>query len=400
MRLTIAPVLPLALLSGLALLAPPQGARAETALPDPAATETGAAVLPAITVSPVARRVLRDRVIASGLIGPVEEVRVQPLTEGQPIEALLADVGDRVAAGQVLARLSPSTLQLQRSQLDASLAQAVANIAQGEAQLVEATASADEAKRVSDRNAALKDQNIVSQAVADQAQAAYAAAAARATAARQALIAAQAQAELVRAQIANIELELSRTEVKSPVAGEVAGRNAVIGAVATATGAPMFTLIRDGALELRADVAEGDLIRLAPGQTARVTATGGSAPLTGHVRLVEPVIDTTTRLGRARIAVDDASAVRSGMFADAEILIAEREILAVPISAVGAQGGAASVMRVRDGKVARTPVTTGIRDGGLVEITSGLDEGDLVVTKAGSFVRDGDRINPVPAATN
>ena len=55
----------------------------------------------------------------------------------------------------------------------------------------------------------------------------------------------------------------------------------------------------------------------------------------------------------------------------------------------------ATVMRVADGVVERVPVTLGIRDGGLIGVTEGLGEGDLVVTKAGAFVRDGDRINPV-----
>jgi HlyD family secretion protein len=57
-------------------------------------------------------------------------------------------------------------------------------------------------------------------------------------------------------------------------------------------------------------------------------------------------------------------------------------------------------MRVKDGIVERVAVKTGIRDGGLVEITEGLNQGDLVITKAGAFVRAGDRINPVPAAVN
>lgn len=356
--------------------------------------------LPAITVSTVEKRLLRDRVIASGLIGPVEEVRVQPLIEGQPTESLLADVGDRVAEGQVLATLSSSTLQLQKSQMIAQLASARATIAQAEAQRIEAQAAADEAKRVNDRTAALRQQGTASQAAADEAQANATAAGARVTVAQQTLEAAKAQVNLVQAQIANVELQLSRTEVKAPVAGEIAARNAVVGAIATANGQPMFVLIRDGALELRADVSEGDLVRLGAGQKAAVTAVGAAAPLAGAIRLVEPTIDTTTRLGRARIAIQDAAQVRSGMFADAEILIAERETLAVPVSAVGAAGAQATVMRVTDGVVKQVPVTTGIRDGGWVEVREGLAADDMVVTKAGSFVRDGDHINPVAAPTN
>ena len=55
-------------------------------------------------------------------------------------------------------------------------------------------------------------------------------------------------------------------------------------------------------------------------------------------------------------------------------------------------------MRVKDGIVDRAPVKTGIRDGAFVEVIDGLAAGDLVVAKAGTFVRDGDRINPVLAA--
>jgi HlyD family secretion protein len=113
---------------------------------------------------------------------------------------------------------------------------------------------------------------------------------------------------------------------------------------------------------------------------------------------VEPTIDATTRLGRVRISVDSSDQLRAGMFVEAEIIAAERETLAVPISAVGSGPDGLSVMRVVDGVVERAAVTTGIRDGGLVEIVTGLAPGDQVVTKAGAFVRAGDRINPVLAS--
>lgn len=366
--------------------------QAETA-PD----ETAKPALPAITVSTVGKRVLRDRVIATGLIAPVEQVSVSPLVEGQPIESLLADVGDSVAAGQVLARLSRSTLDLQESQLAASLASARAVIAQAEAQMIEAQSSADEAARVSTRTAALRAQGSASQAAADQALAAATSATARVTVAAQSLEAARAQLANVKAQQANLALQLTRTEVKAPFAGEIIARNAQLGAIATAAGQPMFVLIRDSALELRADLAESDLLRVAPGQSVSLTLAGAAAPLSGSVRLVEPSIDTATRLARARISIDDATQIRSGMFVEAAILVAERETIAVPVTAVGSGAEGASVMKVANGTVTRTAVTLGIRDGGWVEVLTGLAAGDSVVTKAGSFVRDGDQINPVPA---
>lgn len=374
-----------------ALLAP-LAVFAETAAP--AAATSG---VPAITVSPVALLVLRDEVRVSGLVGPLEEVQVQPLIEGQPIETLMADVGDKVTAGQVLATLSSTTLQLQKSQFNASLAAASATIAQAEAQLIEARSSADEAQRVNDRTIKLKAQGTSSQAAADQANAAAVSATARVTVAVQSLEAARAQLELAKAQLANVDLQLTRTNVVAPVSGEVIERNALLGGIASAAGPAMFKLIRDGALELRADVAEADLVRLKAGQSAQMVAVGTAEPLVGTVRLVEPTIDATSRLGRVRITLDKPELVRSGMFVDAVVLVVERKAIAVPVTAVGSSAEGSTVMRVRDGLVERVPVVTGIRDGGMVEITSGVIPGDLIVTKAAAFVRDGDHINPVLA---
>jgi HlyD family secretion protein len=374
-------------------------ALAETAAA--AAETTEAAVnLPAITVSTVGKQMLVDRVLVSGSVGAVEQVQVAPLIEGQPIEALQADIGDKVVAGQVLARLSATTLELQKSQFMASLASAKATIAQADAQLLEAQSSADEATRVSTRTTALRKQGSASQAAADTTASAAVSATARVTVAVQSLEAARAQLELVNAQLANVELSLQRTQVVAPVSGEVLERNATVGSIATAAGTPMFVIVKDSALELKAEVAESDLMRLAPGQKAIVNAVGAVDPLLGTVRMVEPTIDSTTRLGRVRVTVNEPALVRSGMFAEATVIVAEHNAVAVPVTAVGSGPDGTTVMRVTNGDVARVVVKTGIRDGGFIEIVEGLAAGDVVVTKAGAFVRDGDRINPIPNATN
>lgn len=350
---------------------------------------------PAITVTEVAPVALRDRVIASGLVSAVEEVQVQPLIEGQPIDELLADVGDRVAAGQVLARLSTSTLELQRSQLVANRAAVEAQVAQAEATLIDARATAADAARQAERNRQLAEDGTVPQAQADTASAAAESAAARVRAAEQGVVAAQAQIGVIDAQVASLDLQVSRAEVAAPVGGLVVGRNAQVGAVASAAGQPLFTIVRDGAMELSVDVSEGDLMRLRPGQAATLRASESAAPLRGTVRLVEPSIDPATRLGTARITIEDPTQVVTGMFLQAEILVREARELAVPASAVASDPSGAAVMRVEDGVVRRVPVATGIRDGDLVGVDEGLGAGDLVVTRAGAFVRDGDRINPV-----
>lgn len=375
-------------------IAQPGIAETANAATDPAPAAKQA--FPAISVTTIGNRVLQDRAIVTGLIAPVETVLVAPLIEGQPIEKLLADVGDFVTEGQVLAVLSKTTLDLQKSQFAASLASARATIAQVEAQLVDARSSAAEAQRVKDRTAKLRAQGSASQAAADTANAAAISATARVTVAMQSLEAARAQLAFVEAQLANVDLQLSRTEVKAPVSGEITERNAQVGAVASAAGQPMFRMNRDGALELNADVSETDLLRLRIGQTAVLHLVGGTEPLSGTVRLIEPTIDAASRLGRARIEVNEPKLVRAGMYVEAEVLIDERNTLAVPVTAVGSMAGNTTVMRIKDNMAEQVVVTAGIRDAGWVEIQSGLEVGDVVVTKAGAFVRDGDHINPIP----
>lgn len=378
-----------------AILAAGGAAHAQTAEAATYATTEPRVAYPAITVSTVRTAVLRDRVIASGLVQPVEEVQVQPLVDGQAVEELLADIGDRVEAGQVLALLSGSTLDLRMSELRAQAASVEATIAQAQAQMIEAQTSAAEAERVATRSLALRDQGTISQAQADQAQAAFDAARARVRVAEQGIVSAEAQRELIAAQMANVELQQARTEVRTPVAGLVVARNAQVGAIASGMGTPMFTVIRDGALELRAEVAEADVARLVPGQGVTMVPVGGGATLTGTVRMIAPSIDMTTRMGEARITIDQPEAVRPGLFLSAEILIDEVEMLAVPVTSVGAAGGATVMQVSPEGVVSRVPVVTGVRDGPMIGVVEGISVDDMVVTRAGAFVRHGDRITPV-----
>lgn len=351
--------------------------------------------LPAIVVTTAEPHAIVDRVIATGTIQAVEEVYVTPLVEGLSIRTLAADVGDRVEKDGTLATLNDDALLLQKSQTEASLAKAEAALAQIKAQLAEAQANADEAVRARDRAQKLVKSGSQSQAAADQAAAAADAALARVNSAEQAISVSQADIKVAQSQIDDIDLKLARTAVKSPVAGIVSARTAKIGAIATGAASPLFTVIRDGEIELKADVAEDAVLKLAPEQKVTVTLAGGAAKLTGTVRLVEPTLDPQSRLGHVYIRFTDPDKARAGMFASAEIVVAEKKGIALPLSAITTADGKTVARKVENGIVTLVPVETGIQDGQLVEIVSGLAAGDEVVAKAGAYVRDGDRINPV-----
>ncbi|WP_234905778.1 efflux RND transporter periplasmic adaptor subunit [Affinirhizobium pseudoryzae] len=359
--------------------------------------------LPAIVVTRVVARPLVDSVVASGTVRPVQEIFVQPLVDGLSIKVLHADVGDRVKAGDVVAELNSDSLLLQKSQLQANKAKAEAGLAQYRAQVIEAQANADDAVRQRDRAVTLSRNGTVSTSQVEQLTASADAALARLNAARQAVSVGEADIKVVDAQIDDIDLKLERTEVKAPVDGIISVRDAKVGAIASGAGTPLFTMIRNGEIELVADVPESDIRRIKAGMPARVTIAGGRDPLPGKVRLVAPVVDASTRLGSVHIVVDASTGAKAGMYASAQIIIEETTALSLPQSAVTTERGGTIARQVENHVIKQVAVETGIQDKGYVQILSGLAEGDMVVAKAGAFVRDGDRISPVsdePAAAS
>ncbi|WP_395775207.1 efflux RND transporter periplasmic adaptor subunit [Agrobacterium pusense] len=376
-----------------------------TALPLPAAAEGEAQApvkqqnVPSIIVAHVTKRDLVDRVIATGTIRPVDEIYVQPLVDGLSIDTLNVDIGDKVEANAVLAVLSSDSLILQKSQLEANKAKAQAAVAQAKAQVLEAEASANDANRQRDRAAKLGQSGSGSVSQVEQTQAQAEVAAAKLNAARQAVSAGEADIKVVDAQIADIDLKLTRTGVKTPVAGIVSAKNAKVGAIASGAGNPLFTVIKDGAIELVADLSETDIQNVKVGQKAYLTVAGGRAKIEGKVRLVSPTVDPTTRLGSVHVVLPENSPARSGMYASAEIVIEETNALALPLSAVTSGREGSTTRKVEGDVVKQVKIETGIEDGGFIEIVSGLAAGDKVVEKAGAFVRDGDRIRPVEAQT-
>ena len=207
---------------------------------------------------------------------------------------------------------------------------------------------------------------------------------------------AQADLALSQAQGRDIEVRLARTEIKAPKAGIVSRRNAKLGAMATLAAAePLFKIIADGAIELEADVAEVELPNLKAGQVVAVTPAGSDKPLEGTIRLISPEVDKASRLGRLRIALIGNPPVAVGSFARGVIETGRKTSIVLPLSAITYARGSAMVQAVKDGRVTTTKVTLGLIGGGRAEIVSGLAEGESVVARAGTFVRDGDAITPV-----
>lgn len=348
-----------------------------------------------VSVTRVEPHAFVETLSLSGSLVPREEILIGPEIEGLRVLELLVDEGAEVKRGQVLARLVTDTLDAQLSQNEAALARNAAATAQARSAISEAEARLKEAKNAIERARTLKDAGHVSDATFDQRQSAFSLAEAQLVAARDGLKASEADRASIEAQRRELVWRRSKTDITAPADGIISQRRARIGATPVmASQEPMFRMIEKGDVELDAEVPQAHVARLAVGQKARI-AIPGNGEVEGTVRLISPSVDTATRLGRVRILLGKDANLRIGTFARGEVVIARGTGIAAPRSAVLFGKTGPTVQVVANDTVETRPVTLGLAEADMIELRSGVAEGTLVVAKSGTFLRNGDRVNPV-----
>jgi RND family efflux transporter MFP subunit len=366
-------------------------AQAKSLLPD-----TAVVLAASVTVARVAPADFKETVLATGSLVAREEILVGPEVEGLRVTEVLADEGMRVRKGDVLARLVSDTLDAQLAQNDAALARASAAIAQARSAIVQAEARLIESRNAFERAKPLRAAGHLAESAYDTREQAARTAEAQLIAANDGLKVAEAEKAQVEAQRRELTWRRGRTEVVAPADGIVSRRMARVGGYAAGAAEPMFRIVANGEVELDAEVTETRLPAVRIGQAARVEIAG-VGEVAGTVRLVSAEVDKATRLGRVRIYLGDNPALRVGSFARGSVETAAGRGLAVPASAVlhGPEGP--SVQVVRDNRIETRRVKTGLAAGALVEVREGVEEGDFIVARSGTFLRDGDIVRPVLA---
>jgi len=360
----------------------------------PAHKDDKVAQPPAVSVVKAAQSDFFEMVTVSGSLVPRDEILVSPEVEGFRVLELKVDEGDRVKKGDVLAILVQESLDAQVAQKDAMMARWEAAISQSESQIVDMTAKLAEAQANFERAKPLKNSGHLSGTTYDQREAAAKSAAAQLAAARGGLRLAQAEKSQVEAQRRDLQWKRTNTEVRAPADGLISRRTARIGGMASGAADAMFRIVARSEVELDAEVIETELAKVTTGKKARVNVAG-VGDVEGTVRLVSPEVDKLTRLGRVRVFLGNDARLRIGTFARGSIETAQSRGLAVPSSAVVFDAGGAYVQIVRSGRVVRRDVKTGLIARGLVELKHGIDEGDIVISRAGTFLRDGDAVRAV-----
>lgn len=188
----------------------------------------------------------------------------------------------------------------------------------------------------------------------------------------------------------------SNVAVRAPAAGTVISTSAVVGTTASARGEPLFRIAGQGEMELLGETPVRTLTSLAVDQPAKIEIVG-IGELAGKVRQFSTAINPTTQLGQVRILVGSDPRLRVGAFGRATIHTGRRCGPAIPLSAILYGPSGAVVQVVRDGRIETRRVVVGLLAQGQSEIREGIAEGDMVVSRAGAFVRDGDRVRAVTA---
>jgi membrane fusion protein (multidrug efflux system) len=284
-----------------------------------------------------------------------QEARVIAKVGGE-VRRLLVEEGDSVRAGQVLAVLDGDKLRLE-------VAEAKANLAKLERDYA--------------RNVELQKKNLIGSAAFDTLK--Y-------------------QLDAERAVHDLAALQLSYTEIRAPIDGVVAERRVKVGNTLQPND-PLFVITKPDPLIAHVHVPERELAKLAVGQAAevRVDAAGGVFP--AHIRRISPVIDPATGTFKVTLEFTPAAKLRAGMFARVNIVYERRAMaLQIPRSALVDADGGAVVFIVKAGKAESRAVQTGLANGGVVEVLSGIGENDPVVVVGQNGLKSGNEVRVVGPA--
>jgi RND family efflux transporter MFP subunit len=321
-------------------------------IPEKSATTQSHAAL-TVTVATPQHVTWSDNLAAQGVIAPWEEASIGTQIGSYQLIDVRVNVGDQVRHGQILARLNPALLHAEEAQLLARHEQAVAN---------------DRRARGLQAAGAISDQEVLQFAT---------------------------EARTAAALLAGKRLELRYTAILAPDDGVISARTATLGAVVPA-GQELFRMIRKNRLEWRGELTASQLNDVARGQRIALRLPDGSGA-NAVVRQTAPALDSQSRLTIVYADVVPGSRARAGMYAAGEIAIGESAALVIPAECVVIRDGRSYVMMIPIGRATSTvelrAVTTGRRNGELIEILKGLVGSERLVRRGAAFLNDGDVVS-------
>jgi RND family efflux transporter MFP subunit len=375
------------------------------------ASATPSEEVPNIAVAKAELKDLSHGLVLTAEFKPYQEIDVMAKVAGY-IKAINVDVGDRVAQNQLLATLEIPEMADDLRRAQAAYARSQADVRRAEDEMQRAQSSHDIAHLSFERLSGVnqKKPGLVAQQEIDDAHAKDLVTEAQISAAKSARDAAKEQVRVSEADVQKVRTLMEYTRVTAPFAGVVTKRYADTGSMIQAGTAsqtqamPVVRLSENSLLRLILPVPESAVTTVHIGQPVEVRVPTLKQSFPGQVRRFADKLSVTTRTMDTEVDVPNPSLVLiPGMYAEVDLTLSQRKnALAVPEMAVdmepaanGQQESSGTVMVVTpNNRVEKRKIHLGLETANLVEVTSGLNEGDMVVLSGRSTLQAGQEVRP------
>lgn len=380
------------------------------------------------------RKVIETDYVYSGKIMPVEDINVFSTVQGK-VFSVNCKIGDIVKAGDVLFTMDTEALEISKKQLEASLAAADAGIAQAQvaletvdganyqmgvenlkASVENAQKNYENMKTTYENNKVLYEQGIISKTDMDNTELAYTQAKnayenAKSSyelttgkmleenkkTAQAALNSATAQKQSIYAQIESVDKNLRDSVVTAPIGGSITACNVTAGELLSSASVPI-TITDTSKLKIDVNVSQRIVNSVTVGDTVSIRTETVDKTLEGKVKSVNPAANASGTYA-VEIELDNSTnKLKPGMFAEVTFTNerSAREIV-VDRDVVITKNGETYVFVDENGTAVKRIVETGIDNGTDIQITSGVEVGDVIVVKGQTYLSDGDKLNVVNA---
>jgi len=356
---------------------------------DSKGAEKSVAIPPvAVEATQVQARDLIEGIEVVGSLTPRFEARLKAEYSGIVTDVYVTE-WVRVKKGTPLAKLDTR-------EIEAVVQKAQAAVEVGKANLLQAEVGGHRAEREMTRAQNLKESGLITQQLLDDARTEKAASEAR-------IAAAKAQVQAAEKDLRQAQTRLSKAVLQSPLDGVVASRNINVGDLVGEPGSQriLFQIVDNRELELTVTVPSTEMGRLRLGQPLTFIADAFPEKFfSGQVKFINPTVNEADRSVKVIAVVQNNSEIlKAGLFVKGRIITGQRTgVLQIPKPALlswDVGGKKAEVFSVQKDQALRKTIQTGSVSGDWVEVVSGLQTGEPVITRGAFNVKNGDRVKIV-----
>lgn len=365
-----------------------------------------------VTVEPAVRGAIDHVITADAVLYPINQANVIPKLSA-PVRRILVNRGDHVRVGQLLAELETADLsaaaeeskhqyeQTQAASKTLTGATVGEDRAKAESDVKSAQQALDSAQKLYDNRVALQREGALAQKLVDDAKVALVQAQSQFEVAqrhlqglnqvsqREAIRGSEEQVAAAKAHYESALVQASYGQIRSPISGVISDRSIYPGEIA-ASGSPLVSIVDISQLVARTNVPVKEATAISVGRPARISGPDGD--LAGKVTVVSPAVDPNTTTVEVWVQVPNpGEKLKPGGTVRVSI-IAEtiQNTIIVPVAALlnSDEGGQKVMVIDKDSVAHEQKVVPGVRQGDRVQIVTGLQEGQQVVTSGGLGLED------------